>query len=95
MTGNAARWPRGRVITEAKQRSQWAIIGWVTKIYYIELLRAPDGKLSRWSRLHLQSLAPIPVSRRFDVRQAAGRNNKCRILITTCQKRQSCSTDLT
>jgi hypothetical protein len=24
----------------------------------IELLRAPEGTLSRWSRLHLQSLAP-------------------------------------
>jgi hypothetical protein len=29
------------------------------KIYYIlELLRAPEGTLSRWSRLHLQSLVP-------------------------------------
>jgi hypothetical protein len=32
-------------------------------------------KLGCWSRLHLQSLAPTPVSRRIDVRQAAGRNN--------------------
>jgi hypothetical protein len=30
----------------------------VTKIYYFELLRASEGTLSRWSRLHLQSLAP-------------------------------------
>jgi hypothetical protein len=45
----------------------------VTKIYYLELLRASEGTLSRWSRLHLQSLAPTPVSRRVDVRQAAGR----------------------
>jgi hypothetical protein len=30
----------------------------VTKIYYLELLRASEGTLSRWSRLHLQSLAP-------------------------------------
>jgi hypothetical protein len=30
--------------------------------------------------LHLQSLAPTPVSRRVDVRQAAGRKNDCRIL---------------
>jgi hypothetical protein len=28
------------------------------KIYYLELLRASEGTLSRWSRLHLQSLAP-------------------------------------
>jgi hypothetical protein len=34
-----------------------------------------EGTLSRWSRLHLQSLAPTPVSRRVDVRQAAGRDN--------------------
>jgi hypothetical protein len=32
--------------------------GW-PKIYYQELLRVSDGTLSRWSRLHLQSLAPI------------------------------------
>jgi cellulose synthase/poly-beta-1,6-N-acetylglucosamine synthase-like glycosyltransferase len=30
--------------------------GW-PKIYYLELLRASEGTLSRWSRLHLQSLA--------------------------------------
>jgi hypothetical protein len=41
------------------------------KIYYLELLRASVGTLSRWSRLHLQSLAPTPVSMRLDVRQAA------------------------
>jgi hypothetical protein len=28
-------------------------------MYYLELLRASEGTLSRWSRLHLQSLAPI------------------------------------
>jgi hypothetical protein len=33
-------------------------VGWVTKkIYYLELLRVLEGTLSRWSRLHLQSLA--------------------------------------
>jgi hypothetical protein len=52
-----ARWPRGqctrRTIVEAKQRSQWSVIGWVTKIYYLELLRASEGTLSRWSPLHL------------------------------------------
>jgi hypothetical protein len=57
--------------------------GWVTKIYYLELLRALEGTLSRWSRLHLQSLAPTPVSRRVDVRQAAGRKNNGRFFITT------------
>jgi hypothetical protein len=41
------------------------------------------GTLSRWSLLHLQSLAPTPVSRRVDVRQAAGRKNYCRIFITS------------
>jgi hypothetical protein len=34
-------------------------------------------------RLHLQSLAHTPVSRRLDARQAAGRKNNCRIFITT------------
>jgi hypothetical protein len=81
------RWPRGqsarRAIAEAKQRSQRSVIGQVTKIYYFELLRASEGTLSRWSRLHLQSLAPISVSRRVDGRQAASRKNNCRIFITT------------
>jgi hypothetical protein len=80
-----ARWSSGqcarRAIAEAKHRSQWPALGWVTKIYYLELLRASEGTLSRWSRLHLQSLAPTPVSRRVDVRQAAGRKNNCRIFL--------------
>jgi hypothetical protein len=40
----------------------------VTKIYYLELLRASKGTLSCWSRLNFQSLAPTPASRRVDVR---------------------------
>jgi hypothetical protein len=32
------------------------VIRWVIKIYYLELLRASEGTLSRWSRLHLHSL---------------------------------------
>jgi hypothetical protein len=59
-----------RAIAEAKQRSQRSAIGWVTKIYYLGLLRASEGTLSRWSQLHLQSLAPAPVPRKVDVRQA-------------------------
>jgi hypothetical protein len=56
-------------IAEAKQRSQRSVIGWVIKIYYLEHLHASEGTLSRWSQLHLQSLAPAPVSRRVDVRR--------------------------
>jgi hypothetical protein len=41
------------------------------KPYYLELLRASEGTLSLWSRLHWQSLAPTLISRRVDVRQAA------------------------
>jgi hypothetical protein len=56
-----ARWPRGqcarRAIAEAKQRPQRSVMGWVTIIYYLELLRASERTLSRWSLLHLQSLA--------------------------------------
>jgi hypothetical protein len=37
--------------------------------------------------MHLQSLAPTPVSRRVDVRQAAGRKNNGRIFITTWWKK--------
>jgi hypothetical protein len=70
-------------IADANHRSQWPVLGWVTKIYYLELLRASEGTLSRWSRLPLQSLAPTPVTRRVDVRQEAGRKNNCRIFITT------------
>jgi hypothetical protein len=50
--------------------------------YNLELLRAAEGTLSRWSPLHLQSLAPTPVSSRVDVRQARRKNN-CRIFTTT------------
>jgi hypothetical protein len=39
-----ARWLRGQcarsAIAEAKQRSQRSVIGWLTKIYYLEFLRA-------------------------------------------------------
>jgi hypothetical protein len=41
------------------------------------ILRASEGTLSCWYRLHLQSLTPPPVSRRVDVRQAADRKNNC------------------
>jgi hypothetical protein len=34
------------MIAEAKHRSQWPVLGWVTKIYYYELLRASEGTLS-------------------------------------------------
>jgi hypothetical protein len=48
-----ARWPRGQyarfAIAEPKQCSQRPVIGWVTKIYYLELLCASKGTLSRWS----------------------------------------------
>jgi hypothetical protein len=46
-------------IVEAKQRFQRSVIGWVTQIYNLELLRASEGMLSRWSRLHLQSIAQL------------------------------------
>jgi hypothetical protein len=79
--------PRGqsarRAIAEAKQPKHRSVTGWVTKIYYLELRRASEGTLSRWSRLHLQSLAFSPFARRVDVRQAADRKNNCRIFITT------------
>jgi hypothetical protein len=45
-----------RAIAEVKQH--WSVIGWLTKTYYLELFRASEGALSRWTRLHLQSLAP-------------------------------------
>jgi hypothetical protein len=49
------------------------------------LSRAPPcfGRPVILSRLHLQSLEPSPVSRRVDVRQAAGRKNNCQIFMTT------------
>jgi hypothetical protein len=38
--------PRGqcawRAIAKIKHRSQWSDIGWVTKIYYLEFLRASE-----------------------------------------------------
>jgi hypothetical protein len=44
-----------RAIAEAEQR--WSLDG-CPKNYYLELLRALEGTLSRWCQLHLQSLAP-------------------------------------
>jgi hypothetical protein len=35
----------------------WSSDGW-PKIYYLKFLRASEDMFSRWSRLHLQSLAP-------------------------------------
>jgi hypothetical protein len=66
----------------AKQRSQRQVFGWVTKIYYLELLRASESTLSCWSQLNLHSLAPTPVSRTVDIRQVAGPKNSCEIFIT-------------
>jgi hypothetical protein len=47
----------GLSVRSRKQTNQRLVIGWMIKIYYLELLRASEGTLSRWSRLHLQSLA--------------------------------------
>jgi hypothetical protein len=44
------------VIAEVRQVNQ-TLDGWL-KMYYVEPLRASKGTLSRWPRLHLQSLAP-------------------------------------
>jgi hypothetical protein len=72
--------PAVSAIAEPKQCSQRPVIGWVTKIYYLELLRASEETLSRsWSRLRLQSLTPPSLSKRADVRQAGGRKNNCLI----------------
>jgi hypothetical protein len=59
-----------RAIAEAKHRSQW------TKIYYFEFLRASEGTLSRWSRLHLQSLHPL----QFQEGLASGRRPIVKII---------------
>jgi hypothetical protein len=49
LNSRGSRWSSGqcawRSIAEAKHRSQWPVIGWVTKIYYLELLRASEGTL--------------------------------------------------
>jgi hypothetical protein len=39
----------------------------------------------------LQSLAPTPVSRRVDVRQAAGRKNNCRIFLLQHDEKTCCT----
>jgi hypothetical protein len=70
--------------TARKRRSRLVFFfAYFLVYYYLEFLRASEGTLSRWSQLHLQSLAPTQVSRRVDIRQAAGRKNNCRIFITT------------
>jgi hypothetical protein len=74
-----ARWSSTRKLNNDRRGQS---LDGCPKFVYFELLRASEGTLSRWSRLHLQSLASTPVSRRVDVRQAAGCKNKCRIFIT-------------
>jgi hypothetical protein len=54
-SSSSARWRLVRFGVQSRKLSN--VIG-VTKIYYLEFLRAPEGTLSCWSRLHLQSLAP-------------------------------------
>jgi hypothetical protein len=79
-----ARWPRGQcaqsAITEAKQCSQSSVIGWVTKIYYLELLHTFAVVSTRC------------ISRRVDFRQAACRKNKADSLT---QHDENSSTDPT
>jgi hypothetical protein len=58
---------------------------------WLEILRASEGTLIWWSRLHLQKLAPTPALIRVDVRQAAGHKNNCPISITTWWK--TCCSD--
>jgi hypothetical protein len=55
------------------------------KIDYLKLLRASEGMLSYWSRMHLQWLAPTLDSSRVDVRPAPAedRKNNYRLFITT------------
>jgi hypothetical protein len=59
-----ARRPRGksrrRATAEAEPNLQKLVIGWVTKINYLELLHASEDTLSRWPRLHLQSFVATP-----------------------------------
>jgi hypothetical protein len=53
------RWPRGQcfgVRSRKLSNVEQSLDGW-PKIYYLEILRVLEGTLSRWSRLHLQSLA--------------------------------------
>jgi hypothetical protein len=56
-----ARWPRGQCVSACNRGSKATVVShWMDdqKNDYVELLRALEGTLSRWSRLHLQSLAP-------------------------------------
>jgi hypothetical protein len=68
----------GRAVSALSVRSRKISIvsrgsTWMGDQYYLELLRASEGTLSCWSRLHLQSIASTPVSRTIAVRQAASR----------------------
>jgi hypothetical protein len=76
-----AQWPSVSALSvRSRKLATFSKVRWVIKIYYLELLHASDGTLSRWSRLHLQSIAPAPVSRRVDIRQETGHKNNCQDL---------------
>jgi hypothetical protein len=53
----ALRWVRFGVRSRKLSNFGQSLDEW-PKIYYLELLRAAEGTLSHWSRLHLESLAP-------------------------------------
>jgi hypothetical protein len=57
----APRWVRFGVRLRKLSNISQSLDGW-PKVYYLELLRASEGILSRWSRLHLQSLRHPPTS---------------------------------
>jgi hypothetical protein len=85
-----AQWPRGqsarRAIAEAKKRSQKPVIRWVTKIYYLLLLRALKGTLSRWSRLQFAVVCSLSSFNEGWGRRSSRRlvvKINCRIFITT------------
>jgi hypothetical protein len=58
--------PAVSVIAEVKQRSQRPVIGWMTKIYYLELLRASEATLSQ-SQLHFAVVNTHSTYFRFQI----------------------------
>jgi hypothetical protein len=47
MLCGGARWPRDHCALSwiGKVKQHWSVIGWVSKMYYLELLRASEGTL--------------------------------------------------
>jgi hypothetical protein len=66
-------------------KQHWSVIGWVTKIYYLELLRASEGTLNRtnphWARVVGYGLFSLCVIHKEGLCPSGGYINRLMMMI--------------